>query len=83
MNAPDHRSPQRLAPKELTVCEACLSRVYFRVCSTQATTDPSRKIAYLKCPVCGATATQLVEVEEAARRPKKPPRKKYRYSSML
>lgn len=83
MNAVEHRSPQRLAPKELSVCQACRSRVYFRVYSTQATEDPAHKIAYLKCPVCGATATQLVEVEMLPSSPAKPPRKKYRYSSML
>lgn len=58
------KAPQRLPTMTLTECEVCKSRVYFRARSSTPSADPRYKVEYLVCPVCGASATQLREIEE-------------------
>lgn len=68
--------PQRLPRLNLTECAACHSRVNFRVRSFAASADPSFKVVYLRCPVCGAPAVQVREIEVL---PKHRPVAKVRY----
>ena len=69
--------PQRLPRLSLTECAACHARVHFRFRSSEAMmSDPSFKVVYLRCPVCGAPAVQMREVEVL---PKCRPRAKVRY----
>ncbi len=60
--------PQRLPRLSLTECAACHSRVNFRFRSSEPTTDPSFRVVYLRCPVCGASAIQVREVEVLPKR---------------
>lgn len=68
--------PQRLPRLNLTECAACHSRVNFRFYNSTPSSDPSFKVVYLRCPVCGAPAVQVREVEVL---PKRRPRAKVRY----
>ena len=70
--------PPRLPRLDLTECAACHSRVNFRVRSFVAASDPSFRVVYLRCPVCGAPAVQVREIEVLPKR--RPVAKvKYRY----
>lgn len=68
--------PQRLPRLSLTECAACHSRVNFRFSSSTPSSDPSFKVVYLRCPVCGAPAVQVREIEVL---PKRRPVTKVRY----
>lgn len=70
---------QRLPEMRLDVCQCCHSRVYFRARSSKPTSDPHFKLEYLYCPVCGATATQIREVEVLERRVSSKPKIRYLY----
>ena len=70
--------PQRLPRLSLTECAACHSRVNFRFRSSEPTADPSFKVVYLRCPVCGAPATQVREMEVLPKR-RHVAKVKYRY----
>lgn len=71
--------PQRLPAMHLTECQCCHSRVYFRARSSTPSTDPAFKVEYLYCPVCGATATQVREVEVLPKSTLKRRKVEYRY----
>ena len=71
--------PQRLPALSLTECKCCHSRVYFRARSSTPSTDPAFKAEYLYCPVCGATATQVREVEVLPKSTLKRRKVEYRY----
>lgn len=73
--------PQRLPPLELTECERCHARVYFRARSSTSTADPAYKVEYLYCPVCGATATQIREVENLPHLVRARAKVRYRYKA--
>lgn len=75
------KAPQRLPTMTLTECEVCKSRVYFRARSSTPSADPRYKVEYLVCPVCGASATQLREIEQIVETRPKRSRVKYRYLS--
>lgn len=72
------RSIQRLAPLCLSECDACHNRVYFRFLSSRIVSK-DMKVVYLRCPICGASATQLQEVEILPAKMRKPSRVKYVY----
>lgn len=73
--------PQRLPAKNLTECERCHSRVNFRARSSTASTDPRFKVEYLYCPVCGATATRVSEVEVLLKPVRRKSKVRYRYEA--
>lgn len=73
--------PQRLPEMSLTECRACHTRVYFRARSSTPTSDPHFKVEYLYCPVCGATATQLREVEILPQQHRHRTKVRYRYDA--
>lgn len=51
---------QRLPPEGMLECSRCHELVVFRLVRTvRVSGDPGRVYAYLKCPVCGALATQM------------------------
>lgn len=53
---------QRLPALELTTCEKCGARVKFRFHASR-NLDANRRVVYLRCPECGASATQVQEIE--------------------
>lgn len=73
--------PQRLPAMSLTECDRCHSRVYFRARSSTQSSDPRFKVEYLYCPVCGASATQIREVEVLAKKVHVKPKVRYRYEA--
>lgn len=73
------RSIQRLPALYLTECNSCHERVYFRFLSSRLL-DDNTKVVYLRCPVCGASATQLQEIEILPAKERKAPRVKFKYS---
>ena len=73
--------PQRLPALSLTECKCCHSRVYFRARSSKQSSDPRFKVEYLYCPVCGASATQVREVEVLEKRVRVKPKVRYRYEA--
>lgn len=70
-----------LPPLQATVCSACGRRVYFRLRSTVPSTDGISRVAYLKCPVCGASATQVQEIGEGDFIRKIRTRKRFQYET--
>ena len=72
--------PQRLPRLTLTECAACHSRVKFRFYNSTPSPDPNFKIVYLRCPVCGAAAVQIREVEILPKR-RHVAKVRYRYES--
>ncbi len=63
-------SPQRLPALELVTCAACGARVNFRFVASRII-DETWRVAYLRCPACGASATQMQEREVLAVKHKK------------
>lgn len=56
----DKTPVQHLPPEELIECAACRELVVFRMVRTvKVAAEPDRVYAYLKCPNCGARATQM------------------------
>ena len=70
--------PQRLPRLSLTECAACHSRVNFRFYNSAPSPDPNFRVVYLRCPVCGARAIQVREVEVLPKR-RHVAKVKYRY----
>lgn len=75
------QGPQRLPELKLAECRACRSRVYFRSRSSTPTNDPHFRVDYLFCPVCGASATRLREVEILPHKIRRKPKVTYRYNA--
>jgi len=55
-------SPQRLPALELVTCASCGQRVNFRFVASRPL-DETWRVVYLRCPACGASATQMQERE--------------------
>ena len=62
--------PQRLPALELITCEKCGQRVNFRFHASRPL-DSQWRVVYLRCPACGASATQMQEREQVAVKHKK------------
>ena len=75
------RPPQRLPTRFLDTCDACGKKVVFLSRGGRALDgNPNFRVAYLYCPLCGATATQVQEVMGPDANGKSRHRKvKYRY----
>lgn len=76
VNNPKSAAPQRLPALELVTCAACGQRVSFRFRSSRDL-DATWRLVYLRCPACGASATQMQEREHLA--PVNRPRVKFKY----
>lgn len=68
---------QHLPPLNLVECASCHNRVAFRFYSSRIL-DADKRVVYLRCPVCGASATQIQEREKLARAPR---RRRYKYTA--
>lgn len=55
-------SPQRLPTLFLETCEGCGHKVRFKSLGGRPMGNGNFRVAYLRCPVCGASATQVQEL---------------------